>query len=226
MGNTNEEKASKKELGQSEMGPYTLFSVTHETRESRSKRIRTLFEKQPVLGFLVAVFDFEWTIRRAIVMMSGCPAMVIKARFDNKDYSGWRHYQDCWRVCVKQTRDDDIPTLARVVCGGLLEEDASEEDKKAIQAAMDLRSRLVHGLSGNLPRSQTDTAFELLMCATERIVNFVEERSGKSMFERLYKPRARCNTCRRRCEFKQERLDAKKRANEKHAGKRRKSESK
>ena len=45
---------------------YTLSSVTQEDRESRSKRIRDFFKEQPALAYLMAAFDFEWTVRRAM----------------------------------------------------------------------------------------------------------------------------------------------------------------
>lgn len=217
----NETKVKREAQDNGEMGSYTLFSVTHETRESRSERIRALFREQPVFGYLLAVFDFEWTIRRAVVMMSGCPASVIKERFESKKYTGWSAYQGCWTKCVQKTLGDNIPDLACVAYGVPSEDVLGTEDKKKIQAAMNLRNKLVHGLSGTLPRDKADAGFELLLSATERIVAFVEGRCGRSMFERLYNPRARCKRCLRqkRCKFPEERAKAKELAAEKRAGK-------
>lgn len=219
MGMTKEEQARMTKESKGEMGPYTLFSVTHETRELRSKRIRELFRAQPVLGYLVAVFDFEWTIRRAVVMMSACPAMVIKARFDSKKYSGWSAYQGCWTRCVQNTRGDVIPSLQCVALGASSEEALTAEEKKSIQAAMNLRNKLVHGLSGNLPRDRADDGFKLLLSSTERIVQFVETCCGKSMFTRISNPRSRCRKCSRwkRCRFQKERKTAQILAAEKRA---------
>lgn len=216
--NVSEEKRDAQ--GNGERGPYTLFSVTHETRTLRRKRIRELFTTQPVLGYLVAEFDFEWTIHRAIVMMSECPASVIKAHFEIQQSSGWFAYQRCWEKCVKNTRNDVVPTLGRVAFGGPAEKDITAEQQGAIKQAIQLRHNLVHGLSGNLPRPKADMGFELLVAATERIVQFTEGRCGKPMFARIHKPLSICTNCQRHCAFKKERERAQALAKEKHEARR------
>ncbi len=198
-----------------EQGSYTLFFVTRETRESRSRRIRDFFKVQPVLGYLMAVIDFEWTIRRAIVMMSGCPASVIRERLETRKYSGWGAYKDCWRLCVEETRNDGIPTLEHVVFG----DDITAEKQEAIGLAFLLRHKVVHGQASSLPKVKANAGLEVLLVASENIVKFVDGHYGKSMFSRVYNPRARCKSCprRTRCRFPQERARASALAEERHA---------
>lgn len=182
---------------------YTLFSVTQEDRESRSKRIRDFFKEQPALAYLMAAFDFEWTVRRAIVLMSKCPISVIKARLNDKRYSGWNAYQDAWTCCVQKTRDDGTPTLGRIIFGGDLSTDISKDERDTIQAAMDFRNRLVHGIAGSIPADKADEAFYLLLNASRRITTYVNEHNKRGMFARAYGPLARCKKCSKRkgCKF-------------------------
>ena len=191
---------------ETEQASYTLFFVTRETRESRSKRIREFFKLQPVLGYLMAVIDFEWTIRRAIVMMSGCPASVIRERLETKRYSGWGAYKECWRLCVEETRADGIPTLEHVVFDG----DITVEKQEAIGLAFLLRHKVVHGQASSLPKAKANMGLEVLLGASENIVKFVDGHYGKSMFSRIYKPRIRCKHCPRQthCRFPQEKARA------------------
>ena len=182
---------------------YTLFSVTQEDRESRSKRIRDFFKEQPALAYLMAAFDFEWTVRRAIVLMSKCPISVIKARLDEKQYSGWNAYQGAWTCCVQKTRNDGTPTLGRIIFGGDSSTDISKEERATVQAAMNFRNRLVHGIAGSIPADKADEAFDLLLNASKRLSVYVDEHNERVMFARAYGPLARCKKCSKRkgCNF-------------------------
>lgn len=197
---------------------YTLFYVLRETRESRSKRIREFFKIQPVLGYLMAVIDFEWTIRRAIVMMSGCPAGVIKRLLETKKYSGWREYKDCWRICVEEMRGVGMPTLEHVVFGGTI----TGEKQEAMCAALLLRHRVVHGQESSLPKDKAKEGLEVIIGASENIVQFVDKHYGKPMFSRIHKPRIQCSKCLRRlrCRFPQARDEAQTVAEERRARRR------
>lgn len=193
---------------------YTLFSVTREDRKSRSQRIRGFFQTQPALAYLTAAFDFEWTVRRAILLMSKCPIPVIKARFDIKLYAGWNEYQDAWRCCVQRTRNDGTPTLEQVVFGGLTTGKALKEMQASLKKAMVLRHRLVHGLSGSIPTDEADEKFDLLLTASESLTAFVDSHADRPMFSIANGPLAKCSKCpkRKRCKFQREKKTAKERA--------------
>ena len=193
---------------------YTLFSVTQEDRKSRSQRIRDFFQSQPALAYLIAAFDFEWTVRRAILLLSKCPLSVIKARFDNKRYAGWRDYQGAWTCCVQKTRNDGTPILGRVILGGPSDCEISKEERASVQKAMEFRNRLVHGLSGSIPADEAKEKFKLLLTASERITKFVDDHSERRMFSIAYRPLAGCNKCprRNRCKFPDDKANAKKAA--------------
>ena len=189
---------------------YTLFSVTKENRQSRSERIRSLFNEQPALGYLLAVFDFEWTVRRAVLLLSKCPITVIKARFESKHYSGWATYQGCWTKCVQKTRDDVMPSLCQIIFAKDANTDITKEERALVQKAMQLRHQLVHGLSGSIPSDKASVFFPLLLMWSERITTFVDGIATKPMFARASNPLSRCMKCKRRnrCRFPRERQAA------------------
>ena len=193
---------------------YTLFSVTQEDRKSRSQRIRDYFRLQPALAYLMAAFDFEWTVRRAILLLSKCPIPVIKTTFDIKRYAGWNDYQGAWTCCVLKTRDDIHQTLGRVIFGGTSESDISKEERASLQQAMNFRNRLVHGIAGSIPADKTDEAFELLLTSSERIAAYVDGHSKRGMFQIASRPMVGCKKCPkwRRCKFQQEKKAAEERA--------------
>lgn len=199
---------------ESKRASYTLFSVTQEDRTKRSARIREFFKVQPALAYLMAAFDFEWTVRRAILLLGKCPIPVIKARFDNKRYAGWSDYQGAWTCCVQKTRNDGTPTLGRVIFGGPSDCDISKEERASVQKAMEFRNRLVHGLSGSIPADEAKEKFKLLLTASERITNYVDDHSERRMFSIANRPLARCNKCprRKRCKFPDDKAIAKKTA--------------
>lgn len=186
---------------------YTLYSVLHETRESREQRIRDVFAMEPAWGYLMAVFDFEWTIRRAIVLMNPCPTALINKHLSDKKYSGWKGYCDCWRICVQKIRNDGTPSLGRLVFDGPAGTDITEKESALIEEGMQLRHRLVHGIKGSIPVGDADSCFEWLLTASEKIFAYVDEHAEKKMHDRVTRKVNRCTDCPsfRRCHFQKDR---------------------
>lgn len=184
-------------------GSYTLYWVTRETRASREQRIRDIFAKEPAYGYLMAAFDFEWTIRRAIVLMNPCPTMTINTHLKDKKYSGWKGYLTCWRKYVQEIRKDGTPSLGRLVFGGPVETDISDEESNLIENAMQLRHQLVHGIKGGIPANDADPCFERLLEASRKISIYVDGHAEKKMHDRVTRTVKRCKGCPvfRKCPF-------------------------
>ena len=186
---------------------YTLFSVTNENRDIRSKRIRKVFRLKPAWGYLLAAFDFEWTVRRAIVLMGVCPTSVIHARFKTKKYAGWLDYQHCWAEMVRRVRRESIPELDIIATDGQTRDVDAKSTSDSIVAAMKLRHKLVHGIDGTIRAINANVGFEILISASERVSRYVDEHAEKGMFERATRTIARCQHCSRvkRCPYQHER---------------------
>lgn len=185
-----------------------LFSVTQEDRARRSAQIREFFKVQPALAYLMAAFDFEWTVRRAIVLMGTCPTSVLHERFKNRKYAGWKNYQHCWNKMVLGFRADIFETLDEIVLGRHETQEEKEKDSSPIGLAMKLRHRLVHGLSGSIPVEDADRGFDALLNGSERLSEYVDHHAEKPMHSRVARTIARCRTCskyRRECQCQHER---------------------
>jgi len=173
---------------------YTLFSVTKEDRTSRTARIRELFKVEPLLAFLMAAFDFEWTVRRAIVAMSPCPTKKIHDMFAECEVNGLPAYKDVWKSLVGELRVD----VSRSI-GGALADVAKVKGLSAnhfvnVGNVIKLRHVLVHGIRGSVKAEKVDSGFELLLRASEAISEYVDAHAKRKLYSRIVR-RSACNKC-------------------------------
>ncbi len=178
---------------------YTLFSVTQEDRESRSKRIRDFFKEQPALAYLMAAFDFEWTVRRAIILMSTCPTALVKKAMEVKKVSGLGAYHRCWTNYVQKMRKGTTPNLIEIVFDDPKETLSKTEQIHLLEKAMQLRHRLVHGVTGNIPADEAKDLLNMILSASEKITDYINDHAEKRMYARVIRRRERCKTCNKTC---------------------------
>ena len=176
----------------------TLYWVTRETRASRSSRIRDVFEKEPAWGYLMAAFDFEWTVRRAIVLMSTCPTAVLGMAMEARKPSGLLAYNNCWNRYVKKLRQDEIPDIIDIAFDDFTNRQTQKSRVDQLNEAMQLRHRLVHGISGSIPAEKASNCFNMLLSASENISAYVDTHAEKKMNDRVIRRQERCNGCQRR----------------------------
>ena len=210
-----------KEQANSKYHSYTLFSVTREDRLSRSQRIRDFFKEQPALAYLMAAINLEWTIRRAIVVLSPCPTKVLWKYFESGHIAGWNVYQAAWKKCISrmaklrvdQTAFANLPygkilTLAEIVYVGMDRNfriqkplGGASVTAKNLETALNLRHTLVHGQKGSLPCDSAKTNFDFLLNASESIAQYVEtvlpvvwpeKKNESGIFGRIVRTKCRC----------------------------------
>lgn len=173
---------------------YTLFSVTKENRQHRSERIRALFANEPILAFLVAVFDFEWTVRRSIIALSPCPTKKVHEAFAETRLSGLDGYKQTWKELIGGMRKD-VPRSMGVLLQKLAcERGFKHQHFSNIGNVIRLRHKLVHGVSGSLKASCVDDGLELLLQASEAISEYVDQHANRRMFSRIVR-RSACKSC-------------------------------
>lgn len=149
----------------------SLFAVMGNSRESRRKRIEAIAHQEPCLGFLAALFDFEWMIRRAILALSTSPTPDIRSYFVKKH--GWDEYKKAWKSFVKfDGRKVELM-------------DAIESDPKrrsvisgAISDAFQARHPLVHGANGFIKDEIAYYNKDLLLAASDALELFLKN-NGK-----------------------------------------------
>ena len=87
-----------------------MFFIS-DTLEGRQKLIKSYSGNQATLGTLLAVIDFEWTVRRAIISLSYLPTKEVRA--DIEKSSGPVAYKKKWQEHVvplqKKALDAVVP---------------------------------------------------------------------------------------------------------------------
>ena len=110
-----------------------MFWVS-DSREVRKQKIEQLLENEPALALLLAVFDVEWCIRRAIIALGKTPNRELREH-GLKNCHGLAAYKELWRCEVAIPRN--IVGLS-----------ATMPDWNKLKAAFLLRHKLVHGVEG------------------------------------------------------------------------------
>ncbi len=149
-----------------------LFSVSGNSRTMRRERIEAVAKIEPSLGFLAAIFDFEWMVRRALLALSDSPTPDIRASLEKEH--GWKAYQDAWRRFVKRDKGpatliDAIvtdPSQRRIISG-------------AIADAFKARHPIVHGANGFIKDEIATFNKDLLLSASDELEKTIAKFGSK-----------------------------------------------
>lgn len=160
-----------------------LFAVHGNSRQMRRKRIETIAELEPIIGFLASVFDFEWMVRRAILALSASPTAVIKVWFRSKH--GLDDYKEAWVQFVDKP-PQGIPFLLRNY------DKSKHVEWSVLKDAFEQRHPLVHGINGFLEDDVAKFNIQLFLTASE-IMESILQANGKSAFKTIPVRRAKTN---------------------------------
>lgn len=160
-----------------------LMPVLGGSSKKRRQAIIRMAKHDLEMGFLLAEFNFEWTLRRCILALSKCPTVVIRERLSG--CHGWDAYRDAWTDCVKRFS----PAMKSI--GGLLE-DVSNADVpivniQQLKEALDGRHILAHGIKGGVSDRFAIVGSYLFLNAADRL-QWYAQLHGKSVFgNRIYR---------------------------------------
>jgi hypothetical protein len=136
------------------------------------------FRKNKILGFLnqneggiaiiLAVTNFEWTLRRSIIILSKNSSYECRKELTN--CSGIDNYKKLWNKLVLQHIGKTLPQLI--------------VNWEMFRDSYRLRHRLVHGIIGTTGIGYTAERVNLILDATLVLVNLVES-SKTSVYKRL-----------------------------------------
>lgn len=150
-----------------------LFAVNGNSRDSRRKRICRIAEIEPCVGFLAAVFDFEWMVRRTILALSIEPTQEIKKQM--LSMHGCDKFKKAWKdlvVLEDRKLNEIILNWADVV------------------AAFKARHPIVHGTHGFIMDEEAISHMNNLLKASDSLENYLGSQ-GKTAFERIVRRRSR-----------------------------------
>lgn len=165
-------------LEQSEKKPC-LFAVHGNTRETRRSRIEAVAELEPSIGFLAAVFDFEWMARRAIVALSNFPSPFI--RKEMRRIHGAEGLKNAWDLFVCSGNTKKHKPLDQVLHDG---DGKSSADWGAVCAAFKARHPIVHGANGFIDEEDAKKHKNILLNASDVLEAYLN-RLKKTAFDRI-----------------------------------------
>jgi hypothetical protein len=145
-----------------------MFLVS-DTLDGRQELIRSYTGRQATLGALLAVIDFEWTVRRAIIALGYQPTKLVRADIDRA--SGIAAYKEKWRKHVYPYRNMGLPDV--------VPDWAGLKDKAFL-----LRHKIVHGVEVTAKADYAVACRDYALDASLAVCNFSLE-LGFDLYSRL-----------------------------------------
>lgn len=156
-----------------------LFSVHGNSREMRRKRIESVAEHEPCLGFLAAVFDFEWMARRAILALSDFPSPFTRKQMNR--IHGTEGLKNAWDMFVCSGNTKRNKTLDLVLRDGT---ETVSVDWGIVCTAFKARHPIVHGDNGFIRDDDAKKHMHALLDASD-ILEVHLRKFGKTAFDRI-----------------------------------------
>jgi hypothetical protein len=108
--------------------------LVQDSSSSLEERIKHFLAEDASLSALLAVIQFEWTVRRAIIALGTAPNVVVRAKLAK--CHGLDKYKDVWKDEVFLNEQRKVERLSEVV-----------KNWEGLGRAFRLRHRLVHGVA-------------------------------------------------------------------------------
>jgi len=145
-----------------------MFLVS-DTQANRHAKIRGYLETEPEIAVLLSAADFEWTVRRAILMLAHAPTKEIREELLH--CHGADAYLRCWAKYVTPQRARRLPDIV-----------PNWPDFK--EHGMKLRHRIIHGTVGSVGGDYVRVRVGYILDASVAVAQFAEQ-NGKSVYSRL-----------------------------------------
>ena len=156
---------------------FMLMPILKSDEKMRRADIIRAASKDPEVGFLLTVFNLEWTLRRMVLCFSKCPSVVVRSVL--KGCNGFWGYCDTWKLCVCSF-DTKMHTMPEIL--GVLPKTTSKEN--FITQYIDRRHVLVHGVKGGIGVPTALCGISALLKVSENLVSFARIH-GVELFKRL-----------------------------------------
>jgi hypothetical protein len=105
--------------------------LVRDSNATREIRIKQFLSEDASLSVLLAVINFEWTVRRAIIALGTSPNVTVRARL--KQAHGLGKYKDAWKVEVYPRFNVRLPDIV--------------QNWNDLNSSFNLRHKLVHGVT-------------------------------------------------------------------------------
>lgn len=154
-----------------------LMPILESNEKKRREAIVRAAARDFEVGFLLSVFNLEWTLRRMILVFAKCPSVVIRARLN--ECSGFWRYCQAWNDCVCKF-DKQFGAMTEI-----LGVPAYEESKENfITQYLERRHILVHGTKSGIGVATALCGISMLLKVSEKLVEF-SFKHRRDLFGRL-----------------------------------------
>ena len=157
-----------------------LFPILESNEKKRREAILKVASRDLELGFLMSVFNLEWTIRRMILHFAKCPSIVIRSLLARSN--GYPNYCYLWKICVHDfdKRLNELPNIL-----------GTNDNKNDITEYIRCRHVLVHGARSGIGAATALCGIKKLLEAAEFLIRFARE-NGHELFKRVPPRQVRC----------------------------------
>ena|SRR3990172_2848427 len=138
-----------------------MFRV-NDVPEIRGNRIRRWLSTEPAVSMIMAAVNFEWTVSRAIIILSPKPNMYLRSKL--LEVHGLKKYNELWKAEV--SRPSNMKNLTGVVTSW-----------NSVKKAFEMRHKIVHGRDGCTANMATSHV-EALLKATAEIRDYCSSCGG------------------------------------------------
>lgn len=158
-----------------------LFPVVGSSFKNCKEIVLQVASNNLELGFLLAVFEFEWIIRRLILSKSKCPTLVVRTYME-ACCSSLKHYGKAWN---KFAMYNDGMSLRGVL--GL----PQKWDESDLEDFFKKRHVLVHGSKGGIGAHTALLGVDCMFKVLDKIEKYAKDRD-LDLFAKLNPRQKRC----------------------------------
>jgi len=142
--------------------------LINDSIQVRHKKIRSFLADEPTIAVLLAVTDFEWTVRRAILALGRSNTSALNYRFKTENTAGPDRLKEIWKDEVKPRFGEDLTAVV-------------PRWQTLKEKAIILRNKLIHGLQGTTGKSYAQRMVEVILSASTAVTEYAEAKG-----ERIY----------------------------------------
>ena len=161
-----------------------MFLVSDGNRKYRKEVVDRVAGEDMVLRVLLTAIDFEWTLRRTILAMGWSPTKVLASKFDQIEYRKIEGLKKLWNDEVVVRWGKGTPTVVELMNEKPFVNKKHKRSWDCLCEAWNLRHKLVHGLQGCCGEEHGRRMSEVLIFATDRLVEFAEKHN-KNVFRMI-----------------------------------------
>ena len=158
-----------------------MFLVKDGSRKARRDQIRKFAAMDGCVGFLLAMIDFEWTFKRAVMVLGKSSLVDLRKKFEKN--MPFHSLPKRWDEEVVAAQGIGSLGLEEIILRGKFS-GKLELSWENVLAAHRLRNEIVHGNKGAAGVNYISDRMELVLSASDALADFAAK-SKRSVFKKL-----------------------------------------